>query len=106
MVKKYIQIETTFKTKVNATDMLDALLNAKLVACGQIKFVKSVYNWNGKRCVESEYLLTLKTREQLFDECQKFIKLKHKYELPQITAFFIEFVSAEYANWIDENTLY
>ena len=103
-MRNYIQIQTTFESKADAEKIAAAMLDAGLVACGQISEIESRYNWDGKRCKGKEFLLKMKTRAALYGECEKFIKTKHPYKCPQIIAIEIAFISNDYAAWIGENT--
>ena len=102
--RKYIKIETTFEKREEAAKLAELILDAKLAGCAQIVEIGSVYNWEGKRCRDKEYLLTLKTRAELFSECEAFIKKHHSYKVPQIIATEIVFGSKDYFDWIDKNT--
>ena len=103
MEKRYIQIETTFSNFKEAERLAGLIVDAGLAACGQLSEINSVYNFEGKRFNEREILLTLKTRAELFLECERFIKKHHPYKVPQIVATEILAGSAEYLAWIDEN---
>ena len=83
--------------------MAQNMLNAKLIACGQITEIESIYTWENKLTQAKEFLLTMKTRTQLYDKCELFIKQNHPYKTPQIVATPITHGSAEYFNWIDES---
>jgi periplasmic divalent cation tolerance protein len=104
MERKYIQIQTTFEKRDEAVKLVEQILDARLVADGQISEIVSFYNWEGKRCESKEYLLTMKTRAELFSQCEAFIKKHHSYKVPQIIATKIKFGSQDYLDWIDENT--
>jgi len=102
--KNYIQIKTTFTNMVGAIKLSELILEAGLVACGQISEIHSIYNFEGKTHNHLEFLLAMKTREELYDECEAFIKLHHPYKVPQIIAVKIEQGSADYFDWITQNT--
>ena len=104
MKKKYIQIQTTFEKREDASRLAEIILDAKLVSCGQISEIDSIYNFEGKRFNNKEYLLMMKTKAELYDECEKFIKKHHPYKVPQIIAAEIKFGNSEYFDWINENT--
>jgi len=100
---KYISIETTFRNEDEAKKMTNLMLEKRLIACGQISEVVSIYTWDEKQCESKEWLLKLKTRKELFNVCETFIKENHSYKLPQI--IFSEIGgSEEYLDWIKENT--
>ena len=101
-MKQYIQITTTFRNRETAVKMANDMLDARLVADGQISEINSVFEWEGKKHDRKEFLLTMKTREPLYSKCQSFIKQNHEYKVPQIVATAITHGSTEYFNWIDE----
>jgi len=110
MNNKYIQIQTTFKKREEAVKLVEAILDDKLVADGQISEIFSAYNIEGRRHSHCEFLLIMKTRAELFAKCEQFIKnyhlIKnyHPYKVPQIVSLPIAGGSSEYLDWIDENT--
>jgi periplasmic divalent cation tolerance protein len=104
IMREYIQIETTFDTKKEAVQLAGLILDAKLVADGQIGEINSVFNFENKRYDRKEFLLTMHTREELYCECEKFIKSKHSFKVPQIIATQLISGLKEYLDWIDDNT--
>ena len=101
---KHIQISTTFENRGQAVKMASDMLNAKLIACGGVSEIESVYTWEGKATKGKEFLLTMKTHTELYDKCEQFIKQNHPYKVPQILATPITHGSTDYLAWIDENT--
>jgi len=104
MGNKYIQIQTTFNKREEAVKFAELILDVQIVACGQISEIESFYNFEGKRCHDKEYRLSIKTRTALYNECEAFIKAHHPYKVPQIIAVQIIAGSLDYLDWIDENT--
>jgi len=98
---QYIQIQTTFEKFDDAEKVAAIMLDANLAACAQTSEITSFYNFESKRCKDREILLTLKTRSELYDKCEKLIKQYHPYKIPQIIAIRIEFGSPEYLDWVD-----
>ena len=104
MDNRYVQIQTTFSKREEAVKLAGLMLDAKLAADGQIGEIHSIYNFEGKRHGHPEYLLTLKTRTELYGECEKFIVKHHPYKVPQIVAAQLTYGSKAYFDWIAENT--
>ncbi|MCL2540017.1 MAG: divalent-cation tolerance protein CutA [Firmicutes bacterium] len=102
-MEKYIQIETTFEKHEEALKLAKLLLDAKLVADGQITEIRSAFNWEGKFYDRAEWLLLSKTRADLYLECEAFIKHHHSFKVPQIVAIELVGGSLDYFNWIDES---
>lgn len=100
----YIEIKTTFEKKEEALNLANILLSKKLVACVQIGEIQSLYHWKGKLENEHEYILTMKSKETLYNEIEKTIKANHSYEVAEIVAVPILNGSKEYFSWIDETT--
>ena len=104
MKNNYIQIQTTFEKRGEALEFAERLLAAKLVADGQISEIFSIYNFENKGCSHQEFLLTMKTKAELFGKCEEFIKERHKYKVPQIIAVPIKNGSKDYLDWITKST--
>ena len=101
-MKSYIQITTTTKTKEQAKNVAQHLVETKLAACVQITgSITSIYRWKGKVENAQEWLCLIKTREDLFDKVETAIKKLHSYETPEIIAVPIIKGNKEYLNWLD-----
>jgi len=100
---KYIKIETTFEKRNEAARVASLLIDNKLASCCQLSEIVSYYNFENKRCEENEVLLTLKTKAELYEKCEQFIKENHSYKVPQIIATKIKYGSCDYLNWINES---
>lgn len=101
---KYIEVKTTFEKKEEALNLANLLLSKKLVACVQIGEIQSLYHWKGSLENEKEFVLTMKTKETLYEEIEMTIKANHSYEVAEIVALPILYGSKEYLSWIDETT--
>jgi len=83
-----------------------SLVEARLAACVNIiKDIRSIYSWQGKIEDDSEVLLVVKTRSELFDSLSKKVKELHSYSVPEIIALPIIKGSEDYLKWIREVTL-
>ena len=103
-MEKYCVVLTTFANEADATKIINAVLEDKLVACAQVINIKSHYTWEGKVQHEPEVLVMFKTTGKLYDALESKIKELHPYEVPEIIAMDIKNGSASYLNWIDEVT--
>ncbi|MBQ8451715.1 MAG: divalent-cation tolerance protein CutA [Clostridia bacterium] len=101
---RYIEVKTVFDSKEEAEKMAEFLLAEKLVACAQISKIESHYEWKGQSYKTDEFMLTMKTKSKLFKELEFKIREKHSYELAEIIATEIKFISRSYAEWIDVST--
>lgn len=103
MYNDYSIVLTTVALENDAEVLAEKLLQAKLATCVQIQKIKSFYTWNGKIERSDEYLLSIKTRTDLFENIFEFIKQKHSYEIPEIIQIPITNGSDEYLAWIRES---
>ncbi len=100
---KYIIVTTLCDQEKIANNIVDTLLEKKLVAGSQMTKVNSKYWWNNKleECIE--YKLEFRTKESRFNEIEKEIKKIHNYEVAEISSYEIKNTSKEFLSWIDEN---
>ena len=99
-----IIIYTTIDTKNNANKLAKKLIENNLAACiNIIPIEESIYNWDGKVQSESEFQLIIKTDLSYKSSIEKFIKLNHPYELPEIIFIKVSGGSKEYLDWIGNN---
>ena len=88
-----------------AAGLARTLVEEGLAACGNvIPGVRSIYRWEGNICDETEVLLLLKSRLQVYDRLEARIRALHPYATPEILALTPDQGSAPYLAWIAENT--
>lgn len=97
-MSEYCMIETAFDDKKELQQVVDDLLNSKLVA--------SDSKWCWKNGLENskEYLIFMKTKRDLAKEIFETIKKFHSYECFEFAIFELESCNDEYLKWIDEET--
>jgi len=87
--------------KEEANIIVQRLLEARLIACANIVGpVSSLFHWFGKTEKAEEYLILMKSREDLFQKLSETVKASHSYEVPEILAFPIVEGSEAYLNWL------
>jgi len=102
---QYIQVSTTVEKRDDARGIAEALVGKRLAACAQIVGpILSVYWWKGRMEQAEEWLLILKTREDLYARLEGEIRTLHPYEVPEIVAVPLAAGSWHYLRWIDEET--
>ncbi len=98
-----IQIVTTTAQQADAQKIAAALVEQRLAACVQISGpITSTYRWQGAVESAQEWLCTIKTRRDLYDEVEQAIRQLHPYDQPEILATPIVAGSAGYLKWLDE----
>lgn len=96
---------TTAGSPQEAEKIARALVEGRLAACVNIvPQIQSVYRWKDKIEQETEWLLIIKTKGNVFESVADAIKELHSYELPECVMLEVDSGSERYLNWIRENT--
>lgn len=105
MPSEAIQVITATAERSEANAIAAALLQQRLAACVQISGpVHSQYWWNNRIEMSHEFVLTIKTRRDLFPRLEAAILALHSYEQPEILAFAAVEVTPGYLKWLEEQT--
>jgi periplasmic divalent cation tolerance protein len=105
MINEFIQVFTTVDKRGDADRIASTVVTKRVAACAQILGpIRSAYWWKGKMEEAEEWLLLMKTRQDLFAPLEKEIRNIHPYEVPEIIALPIVAGSALYLQWIDDET--
>lgn len=100
-----IVVVTSCPSQDLAEKILRRCLEARLVACGQISApVKSQYWWKDQIESAEEFILSLKTRRELFSQVSEKIQETHTYEVPEILSFSVDKALPSYLNWVSQET--
>jgi periplasmic divalent cation tolerance protein len=96
-----IQVTTTTETREDAERIAGELVGERLAACVQIMGpIASTYWWEGRMENSVEWLCTIKTSAELYNEVEALIKRTHCYQMPEIVAVPITSGSEEYLSWL------
>jgi len=102
---KEIVVYVTAPNEDEAAGIARALVEAKLAACVNIiSNIRSIYRWQGNLEDDSEVLMIIKTRKELFDPLTVAVRKLHSYDVPEIIALPISLGSEDYIKWIREST--
>jgi periplasmic divalent cation tolerance protein len=89
-----------------AVNIAKTLLEEKLAGCiNIIRNVRSIYFWQGKIEDDSEVLMIVKTKADLFDKLSERVKSLHSYTVPEIMGIKIKKGSEDYLKWLSEVTI-
>ena len=102
--QKYIVVYATFPKMRVAKKIVNGLIGNKLVACGNLFKLSSIYIWRGKIEQCPEYGALIKTTKKNYKKVERFIKKNHPYEVPEIISWTIERGLEEYLSWINKET--
>ena len=91
----------TFKTRDEAEQIGEALVERRLAACGSVvPTVHSFYYWEGKLHREHEALLLLKTAAEKVPEINAFIAAEGSHEMPEVLAVGVDSGLPAYIDWL------
>ena len=81
-----------------------SLLDVRLVACGHIAPITSIYRWDGRIHDDREMRVALHTRSSLVQEVIDRTRQAHPYEVPCILAIPVETGNPDYVQWVISET--
>lgn len=102
MKNEYCIILTTFSDEAIGEKIINSLIEKRLAACIQVQDIKSYYPWKGKVNCDTEKLLFIKTKKELYASIEKDILSNHDYDIPEIIEVPIDSGFSGYLNWISE----
>lgn len=82
-----------------AEKIATALLQKKLIACGNILPSKSLFFWKGETQHQLEYILLGKTHTQHFEAIKREVHSLHSYDLPAILKIPFD-ANKDFQEWI------
>jgi periplasmic divalent cation tolerance protein len=98
----YCVVLTTCENTQQADKLASGLIEERLAACVQITAITSYYEWKGTVNHDSEQLLLIKAKAELYPRIEEFITGNHPYEVPEIVQIPVEGGLSSYLRWIDE----
>jgi periplasmic divalent cation tolerance protein len=101
---KLLAVCTTVGQADEARRIATAAVEQGLAACVHIDAIESVYRWQGRLQHDTEQRLMLKTTEAAAPALRALVLQMHPYELPALYSFEVAEASADYANWVMEQT--
>lgn len=104
MKERYIVVYTTFPDLRTAKRIVNALVENRLAACGNIFRLFSIYRWKKKVEKHPEYGALIKTRESGYRNVEEYIKNNHPYEVPEIIFWKMEGGQQKYLEWLNSTT--
>jgi periplasmic divalent cation tolerance protein len=94
---------STFATEEDAARVVRALLDERLIACGNLlPGARSLYRWRGAVADEREVLAILKTRKQDWPALLSRLHELHPFEIPECVAVRVAAGAPKYLAWLEE----
>ena len=101
-----VEVVVTGPTDQTLNRIAQRLVEARLIACANVLEapVTSTYRWEGKVETEPEKRMHLHTRADLVGEVVAFVKDRHPYDVPNVTAVPLVAGNDDYFAWIVAET--
>ena len=100
-----VHLLTTVGSRDDAMGLARAAIDARVAACVQVVGpIASIYRWHGTMEEASEYLCLLKVPSEGLDPLVSFVRARHPYDTPELTAVPSSFVDDRYLGWALEVT--
>lgn len=100
----FIEVVLTCGSWEEAHNIVDVLLDKKLVACVEMSEVKSKYLWQNEVEEADEIKLTMKSVASHFETIEAEVKKLHSYDTFVLEALPVTRINEEAAKWLEENT--
>ena len=102
---RMVEIWINCPDQETARKISDALISRRRIACSNIyPVIQSCYRWKGSIENEPEIPLVVKTREENFSLVVDDVRKLHPYDTPSIIGVRVEFVNADYLEWVYSET--
>lgn len=99
----FVFIYITNPSEQKAKEIAKHLIGKKLIACGNIFPINSLYKWKGKLEDEKEFVLLAKTIEKNFEKVKQEIEKIHPYDVPCIVKIPVN-SNEKYFEWVKKET--
>ena len=91
----------TTSSEEEAVAIAKTIVEESLAACANlIPQARSIYSWQDKVCDETETLMIIKTRAELFEKLSRRVNELHSYDTPEIIGMKVDVGSPEYIDWV------
>jgi periplasmic divalent cation tolerance protein len=85
-------------------ELVKTLVAERLVACGNIIRVNSIYRWQGAIEEAGEALIIFKTTDDAWPRLKERVAQLHPYDVPELLLIGLDDGHAPYLNWVEEST--
>lgn len=99
-MEKFIFVYITNPSKKEAERITNCLLKKRLIVCGNIFPIDSLYWWKKKIAKEQEFFLIAKTIDKNFKEIKKEVEKMHPYSVPFIAKIPAD-INKKYFKWLE-----
>lgn len=101
-----VQLITTFADRETALAVARAAIEARVAACVQVAGpITSVYRWEHATQEDKEFLCLMKVPSEGLGTLTAFVRDRHPYDTPELTALPSAYVGDRYLAWARQVTL-
>jgi periplasmic divalent cation tolerance protein len=87
------------------TQLVRTLVEERLVACGNIMPVSSIYRWKDEIEASAEALIIFKTTTEAWPLLKERVSQLHPYEVPELLLLGVVDGHEPYLRWVQESTV-
>lgn len=98
----FITIYTTHASEAAAQNIVDGLIERRLIACANVFAIQSAYWWEGAVAREGEWVALVKTIPEHWEAVRDWVEAAHPYDLPCIMRTEVS-ANRAYEDWIRES---
>jgi periplasmic divalent cation tolerance protein len=98
-----VTVSVAFGNEKEASAVASALVEGRLAACAQVWPIRSTYRWERRVEGANEFLLSAKTVASALPALEALVLSRHSYEVPEIVAQPVHWVTRSYADWVRES---
>jgi periplasmic divalent cation tolerance protein len=99
--EQVILVLCTFPNAEQARQIGTLVVERQLAACvNLVPGIESIYEWEGKVCLEAEVMGVFKTSAERFEALKDALVEVHPYEVPEVVALPVTKGSAPFLDWV------
>jgi periplasmic divalent cation tolerance protein len=99
-----IQLALCTAPLAQADQLVRTLVEERLVACGNIVAVRSLYRWQGNLEADEEALIIFKTTETAWPHLKSRVPELHPYDVPELLLLNVADGLEPYLDWVTQST--
>lgn len=102
---QYLVAMTTAPSEAAAADLVRALVERRLIACGtMLGGASSIYRWNESIETAPEVVVLMKTTADRWPALNEALPGLHPYDVPELLALPVAHGNAAYLEWLSAET--
>jgi len=102
---QHVRVETTAGSRADAEALARAAVEHRLAACAQVGGpITGFYRWDEQIQADEEWLVVLKTAADRLEALTAYLTEAHSYDVPEVVAVPVAGGSAEYLDWVVDET--